>query len=1218
MKRSISTRVGAIILLLILLVTFATPTAIVVEAAESDGGAVNITSVFVIDSGAIRQIKEDISAIRRSLDSYNPKVTVVRSINNIIDKAYYKPSIKDIPLLEEKISYEGGFASVYTGFFDLDKTDSYKPEYSQSRALEVLGYDFLLQDESYEYAGVADDGYKVERVEKNVQYGTVLMDIYKALGLSQYDVKVFYSADNSLDMQNNPVVKNLPSFIKSIDTSRGKTDVFITRTNRELYYDKAEKDLNITRNGMTRYMSNGDFIVLLTRMMHFYGEPVLSENEQNILLQVYGAEIPTYLNPAEQDAYLYLKSRGVLNVDLDYKDTLQLEDMLDILMCVYDKNSRTDYKQVQVTMNIGDDLINKGYFPRTVNLVTGKAAIEVSEEYDYSHSDHYDYYIEVTDKTKFVNINGDFIKYVFIPSILNDHESEELDYSTYLGVVTTDDGKSYYHFAISKQQGNLPIKGARPRAVGSNTDYFQINTKDGSDIPENIWFEKGGGVYTYSASASDGNVIVTERRPFQDGEFEGSVCKEREEEPKLSAFQSFINTIVDFLWQPQVAYAEPYDVLSIHYAHNTPRVTLTIENASNITGYAENIPNLEVEKQDDKLIVSLPSYYKTYFYSSIRRDTSEIEATAYPAISTMSGDILLKYNDLVEAGVFFNDADSLPKPEDYNDQILILNSKYGQVKINNETREIVVGNVLYKVKNDRTALFKYIIEDGETVLWVDFRAAYGWTDNIIDIIITGTGSSYTVNMQLTDTTNAGVIKEVTATPPSSFRTMAAGELMQIIPKGVLLDSKSSKAIMTSSYSLSNWILFQGIDRTTGTPKDYVFMFYPEKAFTNDNKPNDLERITDIVGYSVTTKGWACRVFELNRKPTDEIGKFTYSETFGYLYNMPTWKDFTLEKYLSGEYILPISEATDLGQIINANVNYFEGYPYGSRPTGNQTEGIDIKGEITSGSISSTAVSVISTAPAGVANLYGGAKKKAYSVDSDILAINQTKDNSSNVYYYGTSNCSITKNTAGEVYASMNFTGTNPWEVRWKVDNQQKFYLVKAWTTGNLNNAGVLQYSYKWVMYDDVLNKSISTVEAAKQDPLDIEVIDGEQKDKYGGFDGFSIEYLLSKIDYGSSWLIYFSIKILPLIGIIGVTILLGLSMVSNMKIVRLICSKTIDPVKLLTFGTMAIDQLYFSKAFLGLMLGYIGFALILDGNLLRIIQWVFEFYSVIVEMLKLL
>jgi ABC-type Fe3+-siderophore transport system permease subunit len=91
-----------------------------------------------------------------------------------------------------------------------------------------------------------------------------------------------------------------------------------------------------------------------------------------------------------------------------------------------------------------------------------------------------------------------------------------------------------------------------------------------------------------------------------------------------------------------------------------------------------------------------------------------------------------------------------------------------------------------------------------------------------------------------------------------------------------------------------------------------------------------------------------------------------------------------------------------------------------------------------------------------------------------------------------------------------------------------------------------------------------------------------------------------------------------MIGIILMTILIGLSFVGDIKIVQILCDKFIDPVRVLTFGGRNIANWNWRKVLLPCILLYLAFALFLNGNLIRIIMWGAEWYGTIMKWAKTL
>lgn len=88
--------------------------------------------------------------------------------------------------------------------------------------------------------------------------------------------------------------------------------------------------------------------------------------------------------------------------------------------------------------------------------------------------------------------------------------------------------------------------------------------------------------------------------------------------------------------------------------------------------------------------------------------------------------------------------------------------------------------------------------------------------------------------------------------------------------------------------------------------------------------------------------------------------------------------------------------------------------------------------------------------------------------------------------------------------------------------------------------------------------------------------------------------------------------------IIALTIIVGLSLMSDNKIIQKIVAKTIDPVKILTFGRRSFDQLTKKNSIVILMFGYAVFILIADGNILRVIVMLSKMMAYIAKGLRMM
>lgn len=449
------------------------------------------------------------------------RVTELYSINNQKADCYYRPKVSDVPLLANRVLKMGQYAAAYTGFFDLNYTQPNKPKGVQSRALEILGYDYLLMSETYDTGSDKYTPYILS--DEAISEETAIMDLYKALGKELYDIKMVHKKANYTG-GNSPAATLLNRgtitysgggkypIVAHDNLSSYETYVFVTRTNPDLYMKKLETDFNI---GMTTKKKDkitiADFLVMAHKMMQFYGEPEMSTNEMNQLVQVYGGDIPQGLESDVKDAWIYLRARGVLNINgLDVYKYLDKNTMYDILMRIKDKDSRINYKDIRVVLPLNQEIINQGYFPKTDTTVKVLDEVPMDTNLDYSSLAYYDYLVPINDKSRFLDKYGNSLTTMFVS---NKPESDgnaasAMDNSSYVGI----DDTLYYHFRI-------PVKPDNDQTYQSN--YVRIDTPESSDKVRGVYLQLGGGIYAYdkTMSMNNGSVNFFKRRPFTVSEY---------------------------------------------------------------------------------------------------------------------------------------------------------------------------------------------------------------------------------------------------------------------------------------------------------------------------------------------------------------------------------------------------------------------------------------------------------------------------------------------------------------------------------------------------------------------------------------------------------------------------------------------------------------------------------------------------------------------------
>lgn len=385
---------------------------------------------------------------------------------------------------------------------------------------------------------------------------------------------------------------------------------------------------------------------------------------------------------------------------------------------------------------------------------------------------------------------------------------------------------------------------------------------------------------------------------------------------------------------------------------------------------------------------------------------------------------------------------------------------------------------------------------------------------------------------------------------------------------------------------------------------------------------------------------ACNTFHPEQAENECLansdGLMYWVPCIGYVYNIPSVSEFTLGKYFSGEYLLPLAvdinkQLTGQPNIINYNMPYYGYYPTYDGTNWSYTHKIHYGNALASDDIVNyhTLGKMGATLPM-IGDGKGGDEVTPIQFSSFDNGEAQSSDNCytpapSGVYiYFGSSPLeqqALKGLTNWASYRNSIFYGTNQ-------------MMIESSETGSTN----LNISLFGTKYADFAIPSTAityrTCHTPTRDTLVVEPIglmhtdlngvvqvgaeDAPTNELLDFLDGLGSNDLISAIDNGASWLIVFAFQVLPWIGIILMTILVGLSFVSDTKIFRIICEKTVDPVRILTFGGRDIDHWHWKTVLFPCIILFTAFALFLNGNIIRIIMWGAEWYGIILKWFKTL
>lgn len=379
----------------------------------------------------------------------------------------------------------------------------------------------------------------------------------------------------------------------------------------------------------------------------------------------------------------------------------------------------------------------------------------------------------------------------------------------------------------------------------------------------------------------------------------------------------------------------------------------------------------------------------------------------------------------------------------------------------------------------------------------------------------------------------------------------------------------------------------------------------------------------------------------------DAGAIYWVDSIGYIYNLPTVDEFTLKDYLEGKYLLPLAvdkSNTSNPIITNYNLNY-----YGNSQSFSDNKKVEGEwlpwGATLSPNADQPYIRIDNQPYKGITDV---AKDGAVYTDENeqtyVLPFTVQSDSSAHNY----SSASEGENKNGPQYfipapvGIYTRFGANALETmtvndmtRYVTDAAKVYYgssQIKLNTSDSQTTSKLFSFvstSYNPISLDggvktyrvfrsaesgDVLVISPSNVMAeAGAGVGEVEIDDYFTNPLEDWLDGLGTNSLITKIDTGASFIIIFAFQVLPLIGIIVMTILIGLSFIGSIKIVQILFDKTIDPIRILTLGLRDVHTWYWRDVLKPCILLYLAFALFLNGNVIRLIMWGAEWFGTIMK-----
>lgn len=359
--------------------------------------------------------------------------------------------------------------------------------------------------------------------------------------------------------------------------------------------------------------------------------------------------------------------------------------------------------------------------------------------------------------------------------------------------------------------------------------------------------------------------------------------------------------------------------------------------------------------------------------------------------------------------------------------------------------------------------------------------------------------------------------------------------------------------------------------------------------------------------------------------SNEAGTVYFMDYAGYVYNVPDFEDFTLAKYFSGEYVLPIV-SKDGRELWNMNMTWYgnhgtEKIPYGLELTSDgyinykdfsvKIPASDLPERATDGGSNDTSlpfysvpsgeqggITTFKPAPTAIFARYGILDSTISEVSVGVISQNETKRN---YYYIGNRTVQISDDFASRDAGSIPFdfasTKYNP------------ISLPSATAAHFLGQVRTpISRSYYSLPY-----AKIHKVESALRNMEDEEHLATDESYLWDG--KAKLVSILNMIDRSTNWLMWATFVLAPMICVIVMTLLIGLSFITDNKIYQSFCEKFFDPVSFLTLRMKDSQHWRWRDVWRRATITYIAFALFANANILKLVIWAVDGWMRITEAL---
>lgn len=467
--------------------------------------------------------------------------------------------------------------------------------------------------------------YQEEIPNQDITWLDAVTVLYKALGQEQISYQTFTAYNPNLTPETSPLSRDLPGLT---EFDGYNFYAFFTRSNpysgdlsngsfQAIYWRKAVNDGFVSYALRDEPISAEDFYMLAKRMMEAFGEPEMSADEMHTLLQIYGSYYPVQLGRTVADSWEYLKCRGILteeNSPDSFTSTLTRDQLLDICMRIKDKDSRITYKNMNLTIDVGEILRDKDYFP----VYDFDLKTEDDDEYTFISTtvnyDSYDYYTYMFPVERAVTLGNSGCGLVYTKPEKSDENL--IDLALYEGKKHIE-GYDYYVIDVPKDYTGGIFLGFQnyddPGSVNGTVDFievpnyclgggiytaYEINEKDGMTIATLVKPEKGVSYFPFSSQSNNMELVY-----YCDID---RCNKERPVGSESSTTARLWNRIIDkwnYLTQPMTVLADEIEDAEQVYDRDANLITNVAANSAYWTNasktYGSNSDQIKLVAEDD-------------------------------------------------------------------------------------------------------------------------------------------------------------------------------------------------------------------------------------------------------------------------------------------------------------------------------------------------------------------------------------------------------------------------------------------------------------------------------------------------------------------------------------------------------------------------------------------------------------------------------------------